>query len=79
MGGAVLESDRGQHPNDEGVGNGRAESEQGGLENSATDGDDEGGHHRFGVTWFEAMEGPENNCDGNVEPDMCRALLEEVQ
>ncbi len=49
------------------------------MEDGASDGDDEGGHHRFGVSWFEPMEGPKNDSDGNIEPDMRRALLEELQ
>ncbi len=63
-----VEANGGENPDNERVGKGGAEPKQGGLGDGATDGDDEGGHHRLAVARLQAVEGAEENGGGQEEP-----------
>ncbi len=63
-----VEADGREDPDDEGMGEGGAEAEQGGLGDGAADGDDEGGHHGLAVAGLESVEGTKEDGGGQEEP-----------
>jgi hypothetical protein len=65
---AVMQGERGQNPDEQRVRDGGGETQQHGLPDGAADGDDEGGHHRFGMPRLQPMQGTEQDGDGDVEP-----------
>jgi hypothetical protein len=65
---AVVEGQRGQHPDQQGVRDRRRQTQQHGLPDGAADRDDERGHHRFGMARLQPMQGSEEDGDGDVEP-----------
>ena len=72
----VVQRQAGEDPDDERVGEGGAEAEQGGLPGRTADRDDEGRHHRLRVAGFEAVQGSQQDRDGDVEPSVGGALLQ---
>ena len=70
----VMEGETGQEPDHEAVRKSRAKSQDDSLKNRAPDGDDERRHHRLGMARFQAVQGPQENGRGNINPGMKASL-----
>jgi hypothetical protein len=74
---AKAQGQRGQRPDDQRVGDGRRQAEQGCLRDGAAHGDDESRHHRLGMPGLQAMQGAQHDGRRNEEPGIGGALIEE--
>ena len=75
---AIVQCQCGEHPDDQGMGDGCRKPQQHRLPDSAPHGDDERCHHRFGVPWLQPVQGSKKHCYGQVKPDMAAAGLNEL-
>lgn len=72
---AKMQRRRREDPNQEGMGKRGREPEQNGLPDRSPNRDDEGGHHRFGVTRFKTVQRAQENGRRNEEPQIVSPVL----
>ena len=61
-------------PDDHRVRKGGGQTQQDGLLDGTPDGDDERRHHRFGMSGFETMQGPQNDGRRKIQPTVGQQL-----
>ena len=73
----VHAADRHQ-PDHGGVRGSGRQAKQDGLTHRAANGHDEGRHHGLRVPGFQAMQGPEQDGGGDIQPGLCGPLLQQL-
>ncbi|MDT4850879.1 hypothetical protein FQZ97_850440 [compost metagenome] len=74
---AQVHAAQGDQPDHGGMRNRRGQAQQDGLFQGAAYGHDEGRHQGLGVPRLEAVQGPQEDGAGEVQPGMGRALLQQ--